>query len=257
MKIVVVPCLQDNYSYIFFNEKSGEAAIIDPSEAWPVLQELEKRQLSLEAVLCTHHHADHIGGLEDIIEEVGPLRVLGFKDDKTRIPLLNELLTDGDEITVCGATGVMIHTPGHTTGGVVYHFDGHMFTGDTLFGGGCGRLFEGTAAQMLASLEKLMHCDPDTLVYCGHEYTMVNLNFARQLEPHNKEITKRLGLVESLRSQGVSSVPSTMADERRTNPFLRCREPAFVRHIGDNHSIESSEPEVLFGYVRGLRNNFS
>lgn len=257
MNVVVVPCLQDNYSYILYNEQSGEAAVVDPSEAYPVLRELEKHQLNLKAVLCTHHHGDHIGGLEDLIEEVGRLRVLGFKGDKARIPMLNELLADGDEFTVCETTGVMTHTPGHTTGGVVYQIAEHMFTGDTLFGGGCGRLFEGTPAQMHASLEKIMYCSPDTLVYCGHEYTVVNLNFAREIEPDNEVISKRLSSVESLRSQGLPSVPSTMADERKTNPFLRCKEPAFIRQVADNHSIESSDPEALFGYIRGLRNNYS
>jgi hydroxyacylglutathione hydrolase len=257
MNVIVVPCLHDNYSYILFDDKSNEAAVVDPSEAWPVLQELEKQQLTLGAVLCTHHHPDHIGGLEDIIEEVGSIRVLGFDGDKTRIPLLNELLADGDDFTVCGVSGVMLHTPGHTTGGVVFHIENHMFTGDTLFGGGCGRLFEGTAPQMLASLEKIMHCDPETLVYCGHEYTVVNLNFARQIEPDNEEIATRLALVESGRSRGLPSVPSTMGEERRTNPFLRCHEPDLIRQVEKNYTVDSNNPEALFGFIRGLRNNYS
>jgi hydroxyacylglutathione hydrolase len=257
MNVIVVPCLHDNYSYILFDDVSHDAVVVDPSEAWPVLRELEKNQLSLTAVLCTHHHADHIGGLEDIIEELGSVRVLGFEGDKSRIPLLNELHADGDEFTVCGVSGVMHHTPGHTTGGVVYHIENHMFTGDTLFCGGCGRLFEGTAPQMLASLEKIMLCDPATLIYCGHEYTVVNLNFARQIEPDNKEITKRLALVESGRSRGLPSVPSTMADERRTNPFLRCNEPALIEQIEKNYTTTGKDPETLFGFIRGLRNNYS
>lgn len=257
MNVIVVPCLHDNYSYIIFDERSREAAVVDPSEAGPVLRELEKQQLSLQAVLCTHHHADHVGGLEDIVEELGSVRILGFQADHPRIPLLNELLADGQEFNVCGASGVMLHTPGHTTGGVVYHLENHLFTGDTLFCGGCGRLFEGTAAQMLASLEKIMDCDPDTLIYCGHEYTEVNLNFARQVEPDNQETADRLAQVQSDRARGVPSVPSTLADELKTNPFLRCREPAFIRQVEANHALKDSGPEALFAFIRGLRNNFS
>jgi hydroxyacylglutathione hydrolase len=257
MNVIVVPCLHDNYSYIIVNEQTHEAAVVDPSEAWPVLRELDKRQLRLTAVLCTHHHADHVGGLEELIEETGALRVLGFAGDRSRIPLLNELLADGDDFSVCGLSGGVLHTPGHTTGGIVYHIGNHLFTGDTLFCGGCGRLFEGTAEQMLASLEKIMMCDPDTLIYCGHEYTLVNLRFARQVEPGNDEIAARLARVESLRSQGVPSVPSTMAEECKTNPFLRCREPDFIRQVEENHTVEGNRPVALFGFIRGLRNNFS
>ncbi len=257
MKVIVVPCLQDNYSYIIFDEQSGEAAVVDPSEAWPVLRELEKRQLRLQAVLCTHHHADHVGGLEAIIEECGRIRVIGFTGDHSRIPLLNELLADGQAFTVCGVSGSILHTPGHTTGGVVYHLENHLFTGDTLFCGGCGRLFEGTAAQMLASLDKIMGFDLDTLIYCGHEYTAVNLKFASQVEPENKETVKRVARVQMERARGLPSVPSTLADERKTNPFLRCREPAFIQQVQANHALKDTGPEALFAFVRGLRNNFS
>ena len=257
MKVIVVPCLQDNYSYLLFDEQSGEAAVVDPSEAWPVLRELEKRQLRLQAVLCTHHHADHVGGLETLLEERGRVRVIGFEGDHSRIPLLNELLADGQAFSVCGVSGRMLHTPGHTTGGVVYHLENHLFTGDTLFCGGCGRLFEGTAAQMLASLDKLMGCDPETLIYCGHEYTAVNLKFACQVEPENQETAKRLARVQEERARGLPSVPSTLADERKTNPFLRCREPAFIQRVQANHALKDTGPEALFAFVRGLRNNFS
>ena len=257
MKVIVVPCLHDNYSYLIFDENSREAAVVDPSEAWPVLKELEANQLNLTSVLCTHHHADHIGGLEDLIDEVGKLRVIGFEGDRARIPLLNELLVDRDEFSVCGLSGSMLHTPGHTTGGVVYHLDNNLFTGDTLFGGGCGRLFEGTPAQMLASLEKLIHFHPDTLVYCGHEYTVVNLNFARQVEPDNDDTRKRLDQVEAIRKSGLPSVPSRMGDEYKTNPFLRCRESDFVKQLEKNYHIEDRNAEAVFAFVRGLRNNFS
>ena len=257
MKVIVVPCLHDNYSYLMFNEASHEAAVIDPSEAWPLLQELERNDLRLQAVLCTHHHADHIGGLEDLIEETGDVRVIGFSGEKSRIPLLTDLVDDGERFSVCGIDGQVFHTPGHTTGGVIYHLENCLFTGDTLFGAGCGRLFEGTPVQMLNSLEKLTQFSSDSLIYCGHEYTMVNLNFAKQLEPSNQDLLDRFAKVESLRAKGLPSVPSTLAEERNTNPFLRCGVETFVQQVAQSHQLTDTSPEKVFAFIREMRNSFS
>lgn len=257
MEVLIVPCYYDNYSYILINSRNREAAVVDPSESFPIIRELHKHQLTLTAILCTHHHADHIGGLDDLVDEFGAVRVIGFEGDRSRISGLNELLGDGDQFSVCGVSGLMKHTPGHTIGSVVYQLDKAMFTGDTLFGCGCGRLFEGTPEQMLGSLEKIAGCEPDTLVYCGHEYTVVNLNFARKIEPENQDIVKRLEKVEEQRAQGKPSVPSTFDEELKTNPFLRCKEPSLVAQLEYRHDIADKNAEAVFAFIRGLRNNFS
>ena len=257
MNVIIVPCLHDNYSYLISNEDTGETAVVDPSEAWPVLQSCAENKLSLKTVICTHHHADHIGGLDDLLEEVGQLRVIGFRGDLSRIPQLNDLLDDGQQFSVCGMSATMLHTPGHTTGGVVYYIDNCLFTGDTLFGGGCGRLFEGTPEQMLASLDKLSDFPDDALVYCGHEYTSVNLNFARTVDPDNEDLAKRLQRVMTDRAQGKATVPSTLGEERKTNPFLRCRVSSFVKQVEKHHQLEDISPVGVFRVVREMRNNFS
>ncbi|SHH49793.1 hydroxyacylglutathione hydrolase [Desulfofustis glycolicus DSM 9705] len=257
MDVITIPSLFDNYAYLIVNDATGEAAVVDPAEAWPVLRLVQGRRLKLTAVLCTHHHQDHVGGIDELLDEFPDLRVVGFRPDRQRIPLLNELLDDGDEFTVCGQQCSIMQTPGHTTTSVVYRFGEHLFVGDTLFGAGCGRLFEGTAAQMADSLAKIVACGERTRLYFGHEYTMVNLRFAQQLEPGNGAIGERLQAVAELRRTERPSSPSAVSEELQTNPFLRVQQKELIDTLAARHGLTDHSPLSVFQTVRQLRNDFS
>lgn len=255
MRIVQIPLLRDNYAYLVVCERTNEAAVVDPSEAEPVLRQVEKEKVILKAILNTHHHRDHTGGNPGLLERWS-LEVYGHMVDKGRIPGLTRPLNDGDEVRVGQHRARVLFIPGHTKGHVAYLFKNRLFCGDTLFTAGCGRLFEGTAAEMHESLTKLMKLPADTLVYCGHEYTEKNLQFAITVEPNNKKVSERLQKVRGLRAQGLSTVPSTMAEEKETNPFLRWDS----REIQDNLKRMSPHmdcnPVSVFAKVRQLKDQF-
>lgn len=257
MEIVTIPCLYDNYSYLIIGDNRIDTAVVDPSEAWPVMRELERRKLSLAAVFCTHHHQDHIGGIDDLLDTYPHLRIIGFRKDVGRIPKLTELLDDGDSITVGSISGKIFHTPGHTSASVVFHIGNKLFVGDTLFGAGCGRLFEGTAEQMVASLARIVSCGPGTGLYFGHEYTALNLRFAAGVDATNDAIRKRAGIVDELRAGGKPSSPSTIEQELATNPFLRVTEPGIIDYLESQVGLKSHGPVEVFAAIRALRNHFS
>lgn len=257
MEIITVACLYDNYAYLIVNENSAEAAVVDAPEAWPVIRELSDRELKLTTVLCTHHHSDHIGGLDDLLDEYGPLRIVGFGEDKKRIPQLNELLRDEDRFQVCGYHGRLLHTPGHTSTSVVFVVEDHLFVGDTLFGAGCGRLFEGTPQQMVDSLGRIAACSRDSKIYFGHEYTELNLRFAAEVDPTNPAITGRRDRVAGLRAEGRPSAPSTLAEELATNPFLRIDDAAVIEQLGTGQRIDGTDRVAVFAALREKRNHFS
>jgi hydroxyacylglutathione hydrolase len=187
MKIVQIPLLRDNYAYLIICPKTNNAAIVDPSEAAPVERRVEQEKVTLTAILNTHHHRDHTGGNSELLAG-GNLEVYGHKSDQARIPGWTHGIDEGDEVRIGELRGNVLFIPGHTTGHVAYLFGGNLFCGDTLFTAGCGRLFEGTAAQMHGSLKKLMALPDETKVYCGHEYTESNLRFALTLEPKNHKL---------------------------------------------------------------------
>lgn len=222
LDIHLVPCLKDNYAYLVHDRASGQVAAVDPSEAGPVLQALAARGLRLTHVLNTHHHFDHTGGNLELKETTGA-RVVGPKADADRIPGIDLGLGEGDTFALGEATARIFDIPAHTKGHIAFWFerDEAVFTGDTLFAMGCGRLFEGTPAQMWASLSKLAGLPDDTRVYCGHEYTLANGRFALTLEPGNHDLRQRMVDVEARRSRGEPTIPSTIGLERSTNPFLR------------------------------------
>lgn len=255
MKVVQIPLLRDNYGYLLVCERSGEAAVVDPSEGEPVLRQAEKEKVKLKAILNTHHHRDHTGGNAFLLERLS-LKVYGHSIDKDRIPGLTHPLEDGDEVEVGELKGRVLFIPGHTRGHVAYLFENKLFCGDTLFVAGCGRLFEGTPKQMLDSLSRLKALPGDTLVHCGHEYTEKNLQFALTVEPNNKKVVEKLTKVRALRANGTSTVPSTMAEEWETNPFLRWDSRDIRDNLTKNYPGISLEPVSIFAHVRKLKDQF-
>ncbi len=255
MEVVVVPCLYDNYSYLVIH--GDQAAVVDPSEAWPVMNVLDDRGLKLSAVLCTHHHNDHIGGLADLLDEYGSLEVYGFFQDRTRIPLITHPLQDNEGFQVCGLAAQVMHTPGHTSTHVVFKIEDCLFVGDTIFGAGCGRLFEGTAEQMVQSLDRIIACSPKDRIFFGHEYTELNLRFASQVDPANPAVAERAARVAEMRRADRPSSPSTLQEELATNPFLRIEDSLIIDQLERERGLATSDRVEVFAALREKRNNFS
>jgi hydroxyacylglutathione hydrolase len=259
VEIVPVPQLADNYAYLLIDPTSREAAVVDCAEAMAVLEEAEREGARLTAVLATHHHFDHVGGNPDLLGALPGLRVYGSADDAPRIPGITHRVRDGDPVEVGPLRGRAIMIPAHTSGHVAYHFPSvrAVFTGDTLFAAGCGRLFEGDAAQMMASLAKLAALPDDTRVYCGHEYTEKNLRFAATLEPGNRALREKLAAVEKLRRAGRPTIPSTIGEEKATNPFLRTDSPELAASVRARRpDVPAGDPVALFAAVRQLKDRF-
>jgi hydroxyacylglutathione hydrolase len=250
MRVLSVPCLSDNYAYLVHADGAKEALVIDPSEAAPVIQALTREGLALVAIVNTHHHWDHVGGNEELRARYGELPVYAHVSDVGRVPAQTERVEEGRPLPVAGLELRPLHVPGHTLGAVSYCVEDAVFTGDTLFIAGCGRLFEGTPEGMVVSLAKLSALPQETRVYCGHEYTVNNLRFAQSVEPENDAIQRKLDAARAARDRGEPTVGSTMGDELATNPFLRCSEPAVqARYPG------STVPEV-FAAVRRAKDVF-
>lgn len=259
MEIVPIPLLADNYGYLLVDPANKRAAIVDCSEAAPVLAEVERRGLRLDAVLSTHHHFDHVGGNEELARAIPGIRVLGSRADLNRVPALTEPLSDGDEFEVVGTRGRAIFIPAHTSGHLAYFFpdDGpSVFSGDTLFAAGCGRLFEGSPAQMMESLGKLAALPDATQVWCGHEYTEKNLCFAHELEPANIEIAAKLERVREQRRASRPTVPSTVGEEKRTNPFLRWESSELQSTLRQRFPDLGADPVSVFAKTRELKDQF-
>lgn len=259
MDVFPIPQLSDNYAYLLVDPASGEAGIVDCAEAEPVLEEVARRGVSLRAVLATHHHFDHVGGNRDLLAKLPDLRVYGSADDAPKIPGITDRVNDGDPVQVGGVRGRVLFIPAHTSGHVAYWFPEQraVFTGDTLFAGGCGRLFEGDAAQMMSSLGKLAGLPDDTRVYCGHEYTEKNLEFALTLEPGNPALRAKMAAVQALRRAGKPTVPSTIEDEKETNPFLRADSPELAASVRARvPGLPAGDRVALFAAVRGLKDRF-
>jgi hydroxyacylglutathione hydrolase len=251
MRVVPVPCLKDNYAYVVVCDQSGEAAVVDPSEAEPVLEAVKRLGVKLVAIWCTHHHPDHVGGNEEVAQAASIREISGHVSDRGRVPGQTRFLETGDVVQIGDVHARAIHIPGHTTGAVAYVVDDEgrraVFTGDTLFLAGCGRMFEGTPTQFQTSLAALAALPPDTRVYCGHEYTEANLRFARHVEPSNTALVRE---AEALR---VPSVPGTIANELATNPFLRVRQDEIRRTLG---IAKDADDVTAFAAIRKAKDGF-
>lgn len=234
IEVRAVPAFRDNYIWLLCADAERKAAIVDPGDAGPVLRALQAHALVPVAILITHHHADHIGGIRDLLARYD-LPVYGPASE--RIPAMTHPLREGDRVTLPDLpTLTVMDVPGHTAGHIAYLGTGRLFCGDTLFAGGCGRLFEGSATQLHASLQKIASLRDDTWIYCAHEYTLANLNFAAEVEPDNTALQARLVQTRALRQAGTATVPAELGLEKQTNPFLRCTVPSVMagvaRHLG-------------------------
>lgn len=255
MRILPVPCLKDNFAYLVGSEHSRSVVVVDPSEPRPILSALKTHGLSLSGILCTHHHWDHVGGNEALLAALGPLPVYAHESDLQRIPGQNIGVVDGERFEGAGVEFRVLFIPGHTQGQVAYLCADAVFVGDTLFGAGCGRLREGSAEQLYASLVKLSQLPEDTRIYFGHEYTEANLRFARSVEPTNLDIIDRQKRTALTRSTAAFTCPTTLAEERRTNPFLRVAESSVIAHFSGELN-GTSDPVSVFAAARRAKDVF-
>ena len=225
MKVKVINCLKDNYSYLIIDEITNDACVIDPSEAKPIINYVEKNNLKLKYILNTHHHYDHVGGNTELKKKYN-LDVVGFKGDKDRIPEINILVEDKKVWKANNFEAKIYHIPGHTNGHIAFHFfkEKKIFTGDTLFSLGCGRIFEGTHKQMFDSLNKIKKLPKDTEVYCGHEYTLQNSNFCLANDSGNSKLKKKITTIREKLKNGLPTIPTILDDEIECNIFLKAKD---------------------------------
>jgi hydroxyacylglutathione hydrolase len=251
--LVTVPCRTDNYAFLLHNSETGQTALFDAPDAGPVAAELDRRGWTLTDIALTHHHGDHVEGVASLRAASGA-QVIGAKADSHRLPPLDLAVSDGDSFTLCGTQARVIAVPGHTLGHIAYHVPAAhaAFAGDTLMAMGCGRLFEGTAEQMWDSLCKLRALPPETLICSGHEYTQSNGRFALSVEPGNADLAARIQRVADQRERGEATIPSLLADELRTNPFLRADVASFQAAVG----LSGEPAAAVFAHVRKLKDHF-
>ena len=254
LDIVTIPCLSDNYAYLLHDAATGDTAVVDVPEAAPILRALEERGWQLSTILLTHHHPDHVQGVDELRAATNA-RVIGAAADRHRLPALDIAVTEGDTVRVGGVEGRVIDVSGHTVGHVAFHFPqtGALFSADSLMACGCGRLFEGTPAMMWKSLTKLISLPPETRVYSGHEYTTGNIAFALTIEPENGMLRSRETEVAALRARMQPTVPSTLSEELATNPFLRPGEAGIRRKLGFESDAEDAE---VFAEIRRRKDAF-
>lgn len=253
--VVPIPALKDNYIWMLVDSDLQQAVVVDPGDAKPVLQALKLSSLKLTAILITHHHWDHTNGIGKLLEHYA---VPVFGPAREDVDGKNVSLSEGEQVELFNGSVKLsvLDIPGHTHGHIAYHRHGVLFSGDTLFTAGCGRVFEGTPEQMYHSLSKLAVLSEETLVYCGHEYTLANLHFAQVVEPNNLDINERIQRVSVLRNQNLPTVPAALHEEKLTNPFLRCHLDAVKQSAEQHANKKLSSPAEVFAVIRQWKNGF-
>ncbi len=252
MKIEIIPCLSDNYSYLIIEKDTNTVSIIDPSE-FSACNEVIKKYKKLDYILNTHHHADHVDGNLQLKKKYNS-KILGFIGDKDRIPGIDIFLKENQYQKIGGLLFKVIFIPGHTRGHIAFYFEKEkvVFTGDTLFSLGCGRVFEGTHVDMLNSLNKLRILPPETKAYCGHEYTKTNLDFCLKYDPNNTFLKKKSKEINSKLKNNLATIPTTIGDEIKTNIFLRCND----NHIKQSLNLKDASDQEIFTKLRDLKDTF-
>jgi len=253
LRVRRLPALRDNYLWLLHAPDTGETAVVDPAEAAPVEAALAHEGWTLSHILNTHHHADHTGANRSLKERWG-CEVVGPRADRDRIPAIDRAVGEGDEVQLGRHTARVFDVPGHTRGHIAYWFSGDeaLFVGDTIFAAGCGRMFEGTQEQFWDSLRRLRELPDPTRVFCAHEYTESNLRYAADVLPGDVAIRRRQEEVLAMRARGEATVPSTLGVEKRTNPFLRCDQPALAAAVG----LSGEPPAAVFGALRARKDAF-
>ena len=253
LKVNLIKCLSDNYSYIIFNPNSKKAIIIDPAEEKPLTDAISKLNLDLKYILITHHHHDHVGGNLELKNKFN-CKVVGFADDSGRIPGIDIMIRDKEIFNFEGEEIELNFSPGHTSGHVFFYFKKNKFAfvGDVVFSLGCGRIFEGTASDMYQSVSKVKSLPDEVKIFCGHEYTMGNLKFCLAFDENNNDLKKRAIEIKNLRNKDLPTVPTTVFNEKKTNIFFRCDNKAISSKLG----LEGQPPEKVFKKLRELKDNF-
>lgn len=253
LEIVTVPCLSDNYAFLAHDSSSGATAVVDVPDPQPILAELKARGWTLSDILITHHHWDHVDGVANLVSATGA-KTWGNAKDADRLPPLDHAVQPGGSVTIGTESGTVMDVSGHTIGHVAFHFpeSGVVFTADSLMALGCGRLFEGDADMMHASLSRLAALPPETLVCSGHEYTAANARFALTIDPRNSALISRSEAIDAARAEGRPTVPSTLQEELDTNPFLRAHDPAIRAGLG----METTPDAEVFAEIRARKDRF-
>ena len=258
IKIEPIPAFDDNYIWCLFDTETQQAAVVDPGQSLPVISFLKQHQLTLTAVLVTHHHFDHVGGLQDLKQQFNPT-IHG--PCNPQINTIDFQYKHGNQLSLFGSTFTIMEIPGHTLDHIAFysediHSDPVVFCGDTLFAGGCGRIFEGTPEMMLSSLQLLSELPPATKLYCAHEYTLANLAFANVVDPNNTQLQQRTQQDADKRKQNLPTIPSTLATEKETNPFLRSHVASIAMNASQHCKSELNSKLEVFTAIREWKNNF-
>lgn len=263
LQVRPIAAYDDNYIWLISDKHC--AVIVDPGDAAPVIRFLTEQHLTLTSILITHHHADHVGGVADLLawcQSLGQQKPVVYGPAHEDIALVSERLIESDLVAIAkpACQFTVMDVPGHTAGHIAFYLDvghqQHVFCGDTLFATGCGRLFEGTPAQMVNSLHKLKNLPDSTLVHCAYEYTLSNIKFALAVEPHNQELLAWQQMAQTLRQQGMPTVPTTIAHEKSVNPFLRCEETSVIESVNKHKALNDTHPVTVFAHLRSWKDTF-